>query len=152
MHHLVLEPKTKWMCSIAPRTSEWSSAFVQDIRCRSIVILFSIYVVAESYCFLFHGKCAKNQTCATCQDDPYLVLGLICHPCRERKTRYIATLQVEHGEAKTVRCPATQDARRLHDNHLELFQGIGIIQYVCKCMHTQHGTHVYTIVSTQFGT
>ena len=83
---------------------------------------------AESYCFLFHGKCAKNQTCATCQDDPYLVLGLTRHPCRERKTRHIATLQVEHGEAKTVRCPATQEARRLHDNHLELFQGISIIR------------------------
>ena len=80
-------------------------------------------VVAESYCFLFHAKPTKGQPCATCWEDPYLELGLTCHHC-EMKTSHIATLRLESGEAKTVRCTRTQQPRRLHGEQLELFAGI----------------------------
>ena len=80
-------------------------------------------VVAESYCFLFHAKPTKGQPCTTCREDPYLELGLACHHC-EKKNSHIATLRLESGEAKTVRCIRTQDARRLHGEQLELFAGI----------------------------
>ena len=80
-------------------------------------------VVAESYCFLFHAKPTKGQPCATCWEDPYLELGLTCHHC-EMITSHIATLRLESGEAKTVRCTRTQQPRRLHGEQLELFAGI----------------------------
>jgi len=80
--------------------------------------------VAKSYCFLFHGQRTNDEPCKTCWNDPYLMLGLACHPCCETKTRHIATLQVVDGEAKAVRCMATQVSRDLPVNHLELFQGI----------------------------
>ena len=80
-------------------------------------------VVAESYCFLFHAKPTKGQPCTTCREDPYLELGLTCHHC-EMKNSHIATLRLESGEAKTVRCTRTQRARRLHGEQLELFGSI----------------------------
>ena len=105
--------------------------------------------VAKSYCFLFHGKRTKDQPCATCRDNPYLMLGLVCHPCRETRTRHIATLQVVDGEAKAVRCMATQDSGELPVNHLELFQGIQ--HDVSVYMYTSHdrarvmlSLHVYS--------
>ena len=80
-------------------------------------------VVAESYCFLFHAKPTKGQPCTTCPKDPYLELGLTCHHC-EMKNSHIATLRLESGEAKTVRCTRTQHARRLHGEQLEHFGSI----------------------------
>ena len=81
-------------------------------------------VVSESYCFLFHGKPTRGQPCTTCKEEPYLVLGLTCHHCREMRTNHFAMLEMEDGEAKSVRCQATMNAKKVHEEHMYLFQGI----------------------------
>ena len=76
--------------------------------------------VTKSYCFLFHAKPMEGQPCTTCGEVPYLELGQTCHCC-EKKSDHIATLWLEDGEAKTVRCTRTMDTKRLCKEHLELF-------------------------------
>ena len=82
-----------------------------------------ITVIAKSYCFLFHTKPTEGEPCAICHEDPYLELGLTCHHC-EMNSDHIATLVVDCGEAKTVRCTRTQNHRYLEKEHMELFMGI----------------------------
>ena len=81
-------------------------------------------VVSKSYCFLFHFKPTRDQPCTACREEPYLVLGLTCHDCRENKTNHFSILQVEDGVAKAVRCQATLRARKLCEEHMDLFQDI----------------------------
>ena len=81
-------------------------------------------VVSESYCFLFHSKPTRGQPCPTCREKPYLVLGLTCHDCLEKKTNHFAILQVEDGVAKAVRCQATLNPLKLREEHMDLFQDI----------------------------
>ena len=95
--------------------------------------------ITESYCFLFHAKPTEGQPCANCWDDPYLELGLTCHCC-ENKANHIATLWLEDGEAKTVRCTRSMDTKRLCGNHLELFGCIQDNAYVS--VHAWY--HAYT--------
>ena len=81
-------------------------------------------VVSESYCFLFHAKPTRGEPCTACKEEPYLVLGLTCHHCHEIKANHIAVLEMEDGEAKSVRCQATMNAKKVHEKHMDLFQGI----------------------------
>ena len=76
--------------------------------------------VTKSYCFLFHAKPMEGQPCTTCGEVPYLELGQTCHCCK-KKSDHIATLWLEDGEAKTVRCTRTMHTKRLCKEHLELF-------------------------------
>ena len=95
--------------------------------------------ITESYCFLFHAKPTEGQLCANCWDNPYLELGQTCHCC-ENKANHIATLWLEDGEAKTVRCTRTMDTKRLGREHLELFGCIQDNVYVS--VHAWY--HAYT--------
>ena len=79
-----------------------------------------LMAVTKSYCFLFHAKPMEGQLCTTCWEHPYLELGLTCHYC-EKKSDHIATLRLEDGEAKTVRCTITKNTRKLCEEDLELF-------------------------------
>ena len=76
--------------------------------------------VTKSYCFLFHAKPMEGQPCTTCGEVPHLELGQTCHCCK-KKSDHIATLWLEDGEAKTVRCTRTMHTKRLCKEHLELF-------------------------------
>ena len=95
--------------------------------------------ITESYCFLFHAKPTEGQPCANCWDHPYLELGRTCHCC-ENEANHIATLWLEDGEAKTVRCTRTMNTKRLDEEHLELFECIQDNVYVS--VHALY--HAYT--------
>ena len=89
-----------------------------------------IKAVADSYCFLFHSKSAKDPqsgTCSECVKRPYLVLGQTCQeccaPCGTPEAPHFAELKVGHVD-KTVRCPRITAAKDLSRSECDLFQNM----------------------------
>ena len=89
-----------------------------------------IKAVADSYCFLFHSKSAKDPQCGPCSEcakSPYLVLGQTCQQCRTLRDTpeapHFAELKVD-CVAKTVRCPRITTARDLSRSECDLFQNM----------------------------
>ena len=99
-----------------------------------------IRATAESYCFLFHSKNAKDPhsgTCRMCMDSPYLVLGQTCHWCPPQpggthKVQHFAELKVENCIPVTIRCQETKKPKVLEDTSLELVQFQNISHYVSE--------------------
>ena len=90
-----------------------------------------IEAVADSYCFLFHSKCAKDPRsgpCSECVKRPYLVLGQTCqddHTQDEmREAPHIAELTVENQVAMSVRCQLNLAAKELTRSECDLFQNM----------------------------
>ena len=89
-----------------------------------------IEAVADSYCFLFHSKSAKDPQsgpCSECVKSPYLVLGQTCQecrpPCDTPEAPHFAELKVGRVD-KTVRCPRTTAAKDLSGSECDLFQNM----------------------------
>ena len=91
-----------------------------------------IKATADSYCFLFHSKTAKDPhsgTCSECRDSPYLVLGQTCQECPTQSSApegpHFAQLMVEDSFPIAIWCP-TSDPKLLSDNVSErcLFQNM----------------------------
>ena len=93
-----------------------------------------IKATADSYCFLFHSKAAKDPhsgTCSECSNSPYLVLGQTCQKCPTQSSApegpHFARLKVnkDHVPA-SVRCQKTMEPNLLKDNvsELDLFQNM----------------------------
>ena len=90
-----------------------------------------IEAVADSYCFLFHSKSAKDPQsgpCSECVKNPYLVLGQTCQKCRTQhhtpETPHFAELKVHKQVAVSVRCKFNPTAKRLNKSDCDLFQNI----------------------------
>ena len=90
-----------------------------------------IKAVADSYCFLFHSKSAKDPQsgpCSECVKRPYLVLGQTCqddHNSHEScATPHVAELKVENQVAMSVRCQLNQAAKELDRSECDLFQNM----------------------------
>ena len=86
--------------------------------------------VADSYCFLFHSKSAKDpqsRPCSECVKSPYLVLGQTCQECRALcdtpEAPHFAELKVDLV-ARTVRCPRITAAKDLSKSECDLFQNM----------------------------
>ena len=89
-----------------------------------------IKAVADSYCFLFHSKSAKDRQsgpCRECVKSPYLVLGQTCQECRAPRgtpeAPHFAELKVGRVD-KTVRCPRITAAKDLSRSECDLFQNM----------------------------
>ena len=89
-----------------------------------------IEAIADSYCFLFHSKSAKDPQsgpCTECKKSPYLVLGQTCQECRTQcdtpEAPHFAELKVGRV-TKTVRCPKITVARDLSRSECDLFQNM----------------------------
>ena len=89
-----------------------------------------IEAVADSYCFLFHSKAAKDpqsRPCSECVKSPYLVLGQTCQecraPCDTPEAPHFAELKVGRID-KTVRCPRITAAKDLSRSECDLFQNM----------------------------
>ena len=89
-----------------------------------------IEAVADSYCFLFHSKSAKDPLsgpCSECVRSPYLVLGQTCQQCRTLRDTpeapHFAELKVGRV-AKIVRCPRITTAKKLRKSEYDLFQNM----------------------------
>ena len=90
-----------------------------------------IEAVADSYCFLFHSKSAKDPQsgpCSECVKSPYLVLGQTCQECRTQcdtpEAPHFAELKVKSHVAMTVRCRSIATAKRLSESECDLFQNM----------------------------
>ena len=90
-----------------------------------------IEAVADSYCFLFHSKTAKDPQsgpCSECVKSPYLVLGQTCqhdHTPHETCTApHVAELKAENQVAASVRCQLNQAAKELDRSECDLFQNM----------------------------
>ena len=90
-----------------------------------------IEAVADSYCFLFHSKSAKDPQsgpCSECVKSPYLVLGQTCqdnHISHETcAAPHIAELKVVNQVAVSVRCQLNQAAKELSRSKCDLFQNM----------------------------
>ena len=90
-----------------------------------------IEAVADSYCFLFHSKSAKDPRsgpCTECEKSPYLVLGQTCQEshtqCDTPEAPHFAELKLQGHVAKTVRCPRTPTAKKLSESECDLFQNM----------------------------
>ena len=90
-----------------------------------------IKATADSYCFLFHSKAAKDPdsgTCSECRDNPYLVLGQTCQKCPTQSSApegpHFAELKLKDQCPKSVRCQELLKPKLLSDNELHLFQNI----------------------------
>ena len=99
-----------------------------------------IEAVADSYCFLFHSKSAKDPRsgpCTECEKSSYLVLGQTCQDCRAPRgtpeTPHFAELKVQGHVAKTVRCPRTATAKKLTESECDLFQNMS--HYVSQLLY-----------------
>ena len=85
-----------------------------------------IEAVADSYCFLFHSKTAKDEPCSECVKRPSLVLGQTCqddHTPHETGL-HVAELKVENQVAMSVRCQLNQTAKELDRSECDLFQNM----------------------------
>ena len=98
-----------------------------------------IEAVADSYCFLFHSKSAKDPQsgpCSECVKSPYLVLGQTCQecrtPCGTPEAPHFADLKVGRI-AKTVRCPRITTAKKLSESECDLFQNMS--HYVSQLLY-----------------
>ena len=92
-----------------------------------------IKATADSYCFLFHSKAAKDPhsgTCSECRDSPYLVLGQTCQKCPTQSSApegpHFAELRVKSHIPASVRCQRTMEPKLLSDNvsEVDLFQNM----------------------------
>ena len=90
-----------------------------------------IKAVADSYCFLFHSKSAKDPQsgpCSECVKSPYLVLGQTCqddHTLHETcAAPHVAELKVVNQVATSVRCQLNQAAKELDRSECDLFQNM----------------------------
>ena len=92
-----------------------------------------IQATADSYCFLFHSKTAKDSrsgTCSVCMESPYLVLGQTCLKCptcpSAPEAPHFAELKVEHRLPVSVRCHKTLEPKPLSDrvSVLDLFRNM----------------------------
>ena len=92
-----------------------------------------IKATADSYCFLFHSKDAKDShsgTCSECRDSPYLVLGQTCQKCPTQSSApegpHFAQTMVEDCFPISVWCQALPKPKLLSDNvsELDLFQNM----------------------------
>ena len=90
-----------------------------------------IKATADSYCFLFHSKAAKDPhsgTCSECRDSPYLVLGQTCQKCPTQSNApgdpHFAELKLKDQCPKSVRCQELLKPKLLSDDELHLFQNI----------------------------
>ena len=90
-----------------------------------------IKAVADSYCFLFHSKSAKDPQsgpCSECVKSPYLVLGQTCqddHTLHETCVApHFAELKAEDQVAMSVRCQLNQAAKELSRSECDLFQNM----------------------------
>ena len=100
-----------------------------------------IKAVADSYCFLFHSKSAKDpqsRPCSECVKSPYLVLGQTCQECRTSydtpEAPHFAELKVDHVP-KTVRCPRITTAKDVSKSECDLFQNMS--HYVSCLLYKQ---------------
>ena len=89
-----------------------------------------IKAVADSYCFLFHSKSAKDPQsgpCSECVKSPYLVLGQTCQecraPCGTPEATHFAELKLGHVD-KTIRCQLNLAAKDLSRSECDLFQNM----------------------------
>ena len=101
-----------------------------------------IEAIADSYCFLFHSKSAKDPRsgpCSECVKSPYLVLGQTCpdwhaqcgtpeatHHTQHDKCEasHIAELKVKNKVAASVRCQLNQAAKKLDRSECDQFQNM----------------------------
>ena len=92
-----------------------------------------IKATADSYCFLFHSKAAKDPhsgTCSECRDSPYLVLGQTCQRCPTQSSApegpHFAELKVNDHVPASVRCQRTLEPKLLSGNvsELDLFRNM----------------------------
>ena len=90
-----------------------------------------IKAVADSYCFLFHSKSAKDprsRPCSECLKSPYLVLGQTCennHTSHETcAAPHVAELKVVNQVATSVHCQLNQAAKELDRSECDLFQNM----------------------------
>ena len=90
-----------------------------------------IEAIADSYCFLFHSKSAKDPQsgpCSECVKSPYLVLGQTCQHCRTLRDTpeapHFAELKVQKHFGVSVRCHLNQTAKRLSKSECDLFQNM----------------------------
>ena len=102
-----------------------------------------IEAVADSYCFLFHSKSAKDPQsgpCSECEKSPYLVLGQTCQECRALcdtpEAPHFAELKVKSHVATTVRCPRTTTAKKLTESECGLFQNMS--HYVSQLLYKKN--------------
>ena len=113
-------------------------------QCRDIII----HAVAQSYCFLFHGK--KSLHCGICQKKPFLVLGLLCHcaSCKDEGASKISILCAQDRIPKTVRCPDSGHPEKLSVDLLSLFWNIkhNVSTYISYCQTVEldrvHGVEI----------
>ena len=101
-------------------------------QCRNVVL----DAVAQSYCFLFHGKSSKSHGCGICNEKPFLVLGLLCHctTCEHNCGANISELCTNDRIPQTVRCQVSGDPETLNCDQLSLFWNIQ--HYVSHIIHT----------------
>ena len=99
-----------------------------------------IEAVADSYCFLFHSKSAKDPQsgpCSKCVKSPYLVLGQTCQECRTQcdtpEAPHFAELKVKSHVATTVRCRSIATAKKLSESECDLFQNMS--HYVSQLIY-----------------
>ena len=99
-----------------------------------------IEAVADSYCFLFHSKSAKDPQsgpCSECEMSPYLVLGQTCQECRALcdtpEAPHFAELKVKSHVATTVRCRSIATAKKLTESECDLFQNMS--HYVSQLLY-----------------
>ena len=90
-----------------------------------------IEAAADSYCFLFHSKSAKDPQsgpCSECRKSPYLVLGQTCQECPTLRDTpeapHFAELKVQNHFAVSVRCQMKQTVKRLSKLECDLFQNM----------------------------
>ena len=90
-----------------------------------------IEAVADSYCFLFHSKSAKDPQsgpCSECVKSPYLVLGQTCQKCRALcgtpEAPHFARLKAENQVAASVRCEQNLAAKKLSRSECDLFKNM----------------------------
>ena len=90
-----------------------------------------IEAIADSYCFLFHSKSAKDpqsRPCSECVKSPYLTLGQTCQECHTQRDTteapHFAELKLQSHVAKTVRCTRITTAKKLHKSECDLFQNM----------------------------
>ena len=88
-----------------------------------------IEAAADSYCFLFHSKSAKDPQsgpCSECRKSPYLVLGQTCQECPTLRDTpeapHFAELKVQNHFAVSVRCQMKQTAKQLSELECDLFK------------------------------
>ena len=81
-----------------------------------------IDAVAQSYCFLFHGKAGTGSKCKFCKQS-ILVLGLLCR-CTTCGTKDIAELHTDCSIPKSVRCRSSGNAEKLQGKQALFFWNI----------------------------